>query len=236
MNCELYLCGTVPIDIHSAEHLDFFIYGVGLSAIGVEETPNDIKTLMADASKKNAVDDRIKELKAKSYLAKSETVRSIANSEIDFYRLLAKSQKQYNETRGKSGTRIVGCDDPNFQVSEHQKAISEYDKNKAELFERVLGLDEKGLENEIEKAYNHFRLASPSEVLIKYYEARDTDTAENIKKEIWIEENSSVGRKPAFAYLGNITHFDSRYPNVANKLIDFKPTRTRLCDVYSLKH
>ncbi|VVB59663.1 Uncharacterised protein [uncultured archaeon] len=239
MACNLFVYGAIDGDFDAADSLRTIMSVLEPTSVGVEETPSDIYDLMQLAKESDAVVRRANELKSKYKVVNSETAGRIAESEIEFCRILADSNELYNSSARKLGARVVGCDSPWFSLSKHKVGISEYSARKDGFLGNLLRLPPDAAEKEIEGAYNKIPSIAGSDELVAYYGARDKDSANEIRRQVNVEEHLEkvTGRDSTFVYFCNISHFVPVYHNLIELLVasNLKPKKARLFDAKELK-
>lgn len=235
MGRDLYLWGMTPADTKLAARAERVILALNPSIIGVEETQQRIDELMLHAARYTFAERMSAELVRSYPDANRETVRMIAGAERDFYKLLARRKRTHDKTVGEFGARIAGCDSPDFPESQYRDAINEYNARKNTFLEEILCLPPAEAEREIQKNYGRIPRISNSRALAEYYEARDSDTAKLIAREM--EASDLLGGRRSFVYFCGISHFEPHYNNLFLKLEDMNldPHKCRLSDADILK-
>lgn len=231
---QLYIVGMVPGDSYTFEALREIKRTLNPSIIGVEETQDDIDTLMNPAYSDKYVSEREEYFKENHSDANDKTLKDLLADEICFY-------KQLNRYKF-DGISILGLDDADFDSSGFENAEDIYSERKDRLLSRILSLGPEQAKELIQAEYDAvlkgycaeelrpYFVVSDSEPLKEYYEARDRDTAERLR-ELVVEERSGEGSDDSvIVYLCNISHFDGGYQNLVKNLEGFEPEIMRMCD------
>ena len=236
---KLYVIGMVPGDMNTYHRLDRAISKLNPDIIAVEETQNDIDSLMEDV-KVNSCDidyygEKIDTLLDEYPDSNVYTLREFVLDEIWYYLRLNRSRD--------GGARIFGLDDAGFDDFRYAEAIEIYSARKDEFLSGVFSARPKDARMQIKREYNAindqtsyigdrpYLIVSDDELLMEYYEARDRDTADRLIE--LVDEESQKEKKDAdtvIVYLCDITHFDVGYQNISYNLGSIEHSKKRLYD------